>query len=67
MQTVVSFMQGLGGRILRVALGLALIYVGFVTLESSTAGTIVALIGVVPIIMGLWGRSLLGIVYRPKR
>jgi hypothetical protein len=59
-----SFMNGAFGRILRIVLGLALIWLGLLgPMAGTTGGAIVAVIGVVPIIMGIWGRCLLQFVF----
>ena len=63
MKSLIDFMQGNVGRVLRVVLGLALIYVGLAVL-GSTAGIIIAVIGVLPIVMGIWGPCLLGFVFK---
>jgi len=57
-------MNGTIGRIVRIVLGLALIWLGLLgPMAGSTGGVIVAVIGVVPIIMGIWGRCLLQFVF----
>ena len=54
-----SFMRSGIGRILRIVLGLVLIWLGLMgPLAGSTGGAIVAVIGVVPIVMGVWGPCL---------
>ncbi len=63
MNSLISFMQNIAGRALRVILGLALIYVGFVVI-GGTVGAIVAIIGILPIAMGAWGPCLLGFVFK---
>jgi hypothetical protein len=60
---LIGFMQGTVGRILRVVLGLVLIYVGLAVV-GGTAGIIVTVIGLVPIAMGVWGPCLLGFVFK---
>ena len=50
-------MEGPVGRVLRVLLGIVLIYLGFVRMNGMT-GRIVAIAGVLPIAMGLWGPCL---------
>ncbi len=62
MTGVIHFMNGVWGRLLRVVLGLALVYWGWIGLGASPAGIVVALIGLVPLIMGLWGHCLLEFV-----
>ncbi len=66
MNTIISFMQGYAGRALRVGLGLALIYVGLSVL-GGTLGIILAVIGIVPIAMGVWGPCLLGFVFKQPK
>jgi hypothetical protein len=63
MKSLIAFMQGTVGRILRVVLGLALIYVGLAVIGGA-AGIIVAIIGLLPIAMGVWGPCLLGFVFK---
>ena len=63
MKGFISFMQGTWGRLLRVILGLALIYVGLVVV-GGTAGIIIAVIGIVPMVMGVWGPCLIGFVFK---
>ncbi len=58
MTGLVNFMNTAAGRALRVVLGLVLIYVGIAVL-GGTAGWIVAIIGLVPIAMGLYGHCLM--------
>ncbi len=54
-----SFMRSGIGRILRIVLGLVLIWLGLMgPLAGTTGGAIVAVIGVVPIVMGVWGPCL---------
>jgi hypothetical protein len=64
MAGLIDFMQGTAGRILRVVLGLALIYVGL-TIVGGTIGIVVAVIGLLPIAMGVWGPCLHGFVFKP--
>lgn len=61
MAGLVSFMNGAIGRGVRVILGIVLIYVGLSSV-GGTAGAVVALIGVVPLVMGVWGRCLIELV-----
>lgn len=63
MKALLGFMQSTWGRVLRVVLGLVLVYVGF-TMIGGTVGIIVAVIGLLPIVMGLWGPCLLGFVFK---
>ncbi len=62
MKTLIDFLNGGLGRSARVVLGLVLVYVGLFTLGGGLTGYVVALIGLVPIVMGFWGRCLLEIV-----
>ena len=63
MKGLIDFMQGAFGRVLRVVLGLVLIYAGL-ALVGGTAGIVIAVIGLVPIAMGVWGPCLLGFVFK---
>lgn len=63
MNSLISFMQSIAGRALRVILGLALVYVGFAVI-GGVLGTIVGIIGILPIVMGAWGPCLLGFVFK---
>ncbi len=65
MSGIIGFMQGNLGRVVRVVLGLALIYVGLAVVGGAL-GAVVALIGVLPIAMGAWGPCLLGFVFKPS-
>ena len=61
MAGLVDFMNTGIGRILRIVLGLALIWLGLLgPMAGTTGGVIVAVIGVVPVVMGIWGRCLIG-------
>jgi len=64
MKGLINFMQSGWGRVLRVVLGLVLVYVGWVVL-GGTVGIIVAIVGLLPIVMGIWGPCLLGFVFKP--
>ena len=64
MKGLIGFMQGTVGRILRVVLGLALIYVGLAVV-GGTPGIVVAIIGLLPIAMGVWGPCLLSFIFKP--
>ncbi len=60
MAGLITFMNSTVGRIVRIVLGLVLIWLGLMgPLAGSTGGVIVAIIGIVPVIMGIWGRCLL--------
>ncbi len=58
---LIGFMNGAVGRAARVVLGLALVAWGLLSLGGTT-GIAVAVIGLLPIAMGLWGRCLLELV-----
>ncbi len=61
MNKLVGFMESGWGRGLRVLMGLALIYIGLAALGGTT-GIVVAVIGFLPLAMGLWSPCLLGTV-----
>ncbi len=61
MSGLIGFMNGPVGRAARVVLGLALIAWGLASIGGTT-GAIVAVIGLLPVAMGLWGRCLLELV-----
>ena len=63
MAGLIKFMQGNVGRVLRVALGLVLIYLGLAVV-GGTAGTVLAIVGLLPIAMGVWGPCLMGFVFK---
>ncbi len=66
MNSLINFMQGGVGRVVRVILGLALIYVGLAVVGGA-AGIIVAIIGLLPIAMGVWGPCLLGFIFKQPK
>ena len=60
MSGLVAFMNSAVGRILRIVIGLVLIYIGlFGSLQGSIGGYILAIIGLVPVFLGATGRCLL--------
>lgn len=59
MAALATFMNGIWGRLLRIVLGLVLIWWGFFASGATTVGIIVGVIGIVPLAMGAWGRCLL--------
>ena len=65
MTGLVTFMNTTTGRAARAVLGLALIAWGLASLGGTT-GLIVAIVGLVPLAMGLWGRCLLELI-APQR
>ncbi len=65
MNGLIGFMRSLWGRALRVLLGVALIYVGLAVV-GGTVGIVVAIIGLLPIAMGVWGPCLIEFVL-PKQ
>lgn len=52
-----GFMEGPVGRALRVVMGVALIYLGLGKI-GGTSGSILALVGTLPLVMGAWGPCL---------
>ena len=64
MKGLISFMQSAAGRVLRVVLGIVLVYVGLALL-GGTVGIILAIVGLLPIVMGIWGPCLLGFIFKP--
>ena len=59
-----NFMRSGIGRILRIVLGLVLIWLGLMgPLAGSTGGVIVAIIGIVPFVMGIWGPCLVQFLF----
>lgn len=63
MNGLIHFMNGGIGRVARIVLGLILVYLGLVTMGSSIAGYVVAAVGLLPIVMGIWGRCMLEFVF----
>ncbi len=57
MTGLVNFMNTTAGRVVRVVLGLVLVYVGLAMI-SGPVGWIVAIVGLVPIVMGIYGHCL---------
>ena len=57
MTSIIGFMNAAVGRALRFVLGVVLIAYGLLVL-GGTAGTVVAIIGLLPIALALWGRCL---------
>jgi hypothetical protein len=66
MNALVQFMNSWVGRIARIVLGLVLVYVGLVTLGGTLPGYVIAIVGLVPILMGIIGRCLIEFVL-PKQ
>ncbi len=63
MNGLIKFMNSVTGRVLRVALGLVLIYLGLAVIGGTT-GLVVAVIGLLPIAMGVWGKCLLQFAFK---
>jgi len=61
MSNLIQFLNGAFGRVVRVALGVAFIWYGLLVL-GGTAGAILAVVGLVPIGLGVRGRCLLELV-----
>ena len=53
MNPFVSFMASTTGRIIRIAAGVALVFWGLMSIQGTT-GIVVAVIGVVPLVAGLF-------------
>ena len=66
MEKFFEVMEGPIGRVLRVALGVVLIYLGLGRI-SGIGGRIVAIAGLLPIAMGLWGPCLVHLATRRLR
>lgn len=66
MNSLINFMQGNVGRVARVILGLALVYVGLAVVGGTT-GIIVAIVGLLPVAMGVWGPCLLGFIFKQPK
>ncbi|HLZ09381.1 MAG TPA: DUF2892 domain-containing protein [Chloroflexota bacterium] len=61
MSDIITFMNGGAGRAIRIVLGVALIGYGLLELGGSV-GTILAVVGLIPLVMGLWGRCLVDLI-----
>jgi hypothetical protein len=59
-------MEGPFGRVLRIVLGVALIYLGLGRM-GGMGGRVVAVAGLLPIAMGLWGPCLVHLAARRLR
>ena len=59
-------MEGPFGRVLRVVLGVVLIYLGLARM-GGIGGRVVAVAGLLPIAMGLWGPCLVHLAVRRLR
>lgn len=66
MDKVFAVMEGPAGRLLRVVLGIALVYFGWAGL-GGVGGHILAAAGLLPIAMGLWGPCLAHLAVRRIR
>jgi hypothetical protein len=62
--SIIRFMNNAFGRALRFALGVALIAYGLLVL-GGTAGIVVAVVGLLPIGLAVWGHCLLE-VFAPR-
>jgi len=63
MDKFLTVMEGPVGRALRVVLGIVLIYFGIARM-SGVGGRVLAIVGLLPIAMGLWGPCLVGLAIR---
>ena len=66
MEKFFELMEGPFGRLLRIVLGVVLIYIGLGRM-SGMGGRAVAIAGLLPIAMGLWGPCLVHLAIRPRR
>lgn len=66
MAALIAFMNGFWGRAIRIVVGIVLIGYGLLGLGGTT-GLIIAVVGVIPLAMGIWGRCLLELIYHPTR
>ncbi|HVA23435.1 MAG TPA: YgaP-like transmembrane domain [Chloroflexota bacterium] len=58
MSGFIGFMDKPGGRLARIAAGVALMIWGFAFAGGTPVGLAVGIVGIVPLAMGLWGRCL---------
>ena len=61
-----EIMEGPVGRVLRVVLGIVLIYFGLARVGGS-GGRVLAIAGLLPIVMGFWGPCLVHLALRRLR
>jgi hypothetical protein len=54
MNPFISFMASRNGRIVRIVAGLALVVWGFFGIDNATTGTIVLIVGLVPLAAGIF-------------
>lgn len=54
MNPFISFMASRNGRIVRIVVGLALVVWGFFGIDNATTGTIVLIVGLVPLVAGIF-------------
>ncbi|MBN1454383.1 MAG: DUF2892 domain-containing protein [Anaerolineales bacterium] len=54
MNPFISFMASRNGRIVRIVVGLALVVWGFFGIDNVTTGTIVLIVGLVPLAAGIF-------------
>lgn len=66
MERFVRFMEGGSGRAVRILLGVVLIALGLIAVKG-VAGTVIALVGVVPLLAGILGPCLVRPLLRPAR
>lgn len=59
----VSFMSSTTGRLIRIVAGIALIALGLTVIDG-TAGVVVAVVGIVPLLAGVFNVCLLGFLFR---
>ena len=61
-----EIMEGPAGRALRVALGVVLMYLGLARVDGD-GGRVLAIVGLLPIAMGLWGPCLVRLAMQRLR
>ena len=59
MKAFIKFMASLNGRIVSIVVGVVLILVGFFAVENTTLGSIVMIIGLIPLAAGIFDFCLL--------
>lgn len=63
MNPFVKFMASRNGRILRIVLGIILILVGFFVVDNNTTGIILMIVGLIPLLAGLFDLCLVAALF----